>query len=295
MANFFKSETFDLTTDTLTTVLSIATSAVAIVRSVQASHDTASNVDVDLYIGGNSKDAMVFDYGNDRFTYNSQIRMADDVPIYFGNDDDGFILFTTTYDSLGFVTTTKDIVIGDGSGSGPIFWYENSTPKIVINSGLYADMYIDFNVATRGITLLANTDVGLIINDNSGSPTTSLRTASDIYIGQTDDANYTRVVNNAWNMKTEAIYFNDAQKDVDLVVLKYNESVRTEALRFDAGNDLFTFSSPVVISGATTYLKIPVLTSTEKGNLSASNGMIVYDSTLNKFQGFENGSWTSFI
>ena len=50
MANFFKSETFDLTTVNLTTVLSIATSAVAIVRSVQASHATASNVDVDLYL-----------------------------------------------------------------------------------------------------------------------------------------------------------------------------------------------------------------------------------------------------
>ncbi len=50
MANFFKSETFNLTTANLTTVLSIATSAVAIVRSVQASHATASNVDVDLYL-----------------------------------------------------------------------------------------------------------------------------------------------------------------------------------------------------------------------------------------------------
>ena len=50
MANFYKSETFDLTTDTLTTVLTITTSSIAIVKSVQASHDTASNVDVDLFL-----------------------------------------------------------------------------------------------------------------------------------------------------------------------------------------------------------------------------------------------------
>ena len=50
MSNFYKSETFDLTTDTLTTVLTISTSAIAIVKSVQASHDTSSNVDVDLYL-----------------------------------------------------------------------------------------------------------------------------------------------------------------------------------------------------------------------------------------------------
>jgi len=50
VANFFKSTTFDLSTTNLTTVLSIGTSAIAIVRSVQASHDSASNVDLDLYL-----------------------------------------------------------------------------------------------------------------------------------------------------------------------------------------------------------------------------------------------------
>lgn len=50
MANFYKSTTFDLTTVNLTTVLSISTSAIAIVRAVQASHAAASNVDVDLYL-----------------------------------------------------------------------------------------------------------------------------------------------------------------------------------------------------------------------------------------------------
>lgn len=48
MANFYKSETFNLTTDTLTTVLTIATSAIAIVKSVTAVHDTSANVDTHL-------------------------------------------------------------------------------------------------------------------------------------------------------------------------------------------------------------------------------------------------------
>ncbi len=50
MANFYKSTTFNLTTASLTTALTISTSAIAIVRAVQASHATASNVDVDLYL-----------------------------------------------------------------------------------------------------------------------------------------------------------------------------------------------------------------------------------------------------
>jgi len=50
MANFYKSETFTLTTTNLTTVLTINASSVAIVKAVQASHATASNVDVDLFL-----------------------------------------------------------------------------------------------------------------------------------------------------------------------------------------------------------------------------------------------------
>ena len=46
----YKSESFDLTTTNLTTVLTISTSAVAIVKTVQASHRDASNVDADLYL-----------------------------------------------------------------------------------------------------------------------------------------------------------------------------------------------------------------------------------------------------
>ena len=46
----YKSETYSLTDTNLTTVLTISTSAVAIVKMVQAVHDTASNVDTDLYV-----------------------------------------------------------------------------------------------------------------------------------------------------------------------------------------------------------------------------------------------------
>lgn len=42
-------------------------------------------------------------------------------------------------------------------------------------------------------------------------------------------------------------------------------------------------------------LLVPRMTTTQKNALTAVNGMIVYDSTLNKFQGYENGAWASFI
>ena len=50
MSIFYKNETFNLTTTNVTTVLTVNTSSVAIVKTVQAVHDTASAVDTDLFI-----------------------------------------------------------------------------------------------------------------------------------------------------------------------------------------------------------------------------------------------------
>jgi hypothetical protein len=46
----YKSETFDLTTTNITTVLTCPSDATILVKSFQASHQTASNVDVDAYL-----------------------------------------------------------------------------------------------------------------------------------------------------------------------------------------------------------------------------------------------------
>ena len=50
MANFYKSETFDLTTTNLTTVLTINASSIAIVRAVQACVIDNTNVDVEVFL-----------------------------------------------------------------------------------------------------------------------------------------------------------------------------------------------------------------------------------------------------
>lgn len=63
--------------------------------------------------------------------------------------------------------------------------------------------------------------------------------------------------------------------------------------------DLTTDATPTfngaTLTSTTDPLIVPRMTTTQKNALTGINGMIVYDSTLNKFQGFENGIWTSFI
>ena len=46
----YKSETFDLTTTNITTVLTCPSDATIIVKAIQASHQAASNVDVDVFL-----------------------------------------------------------------------------------------------------------------------------------------------------------------------------------------------------------------------------------------------------
>ena len=46
----YKSETFDLNTTNITTILTCPSDATIIVKTVQASHENNSNVDVDLHL-----------------------------------------------------------------------------------------------------------------------------------------------------------------------------------------------------------------------------------------------------
>lgn len=54
-------------------------------------------------------------------------------------------------------------------------------------------------------------------------------------------------------------------------------------------------SAKVEIDSTTGAFLIPRMTSTQRDALTAVNGMLIYNSTLNKFQGYENGTWTSLI
>ena len=44
---------------------------------------------------------------------------------------------------------------------------------------------------------------------------------------------------------------------------------------------------------ASNWVQLKGITTTQRNALTAANGMVIYNSTDNKFQGYENGSWAN--
>ena len=55
--------------------------------------------------------------------------------------------------------------------------------------------------------------------------------------------------------------------------------------------DALLASACLELKSTTGALIVPRMTTTERGNMTAVNGMIVYSTTNNRFEGYANGSW----
>jgi len=73
----------------------------------------------------------------------------------------------------------------------------------------------------------------------------------------------------------------------DIVIRTRNGAVSTygEAMRVKADKGVATQS----------YVQFGSMTTTERNALTPANGMVIYNSTDNKFQGYENGSWVNLV
>jgi hypothetical protein len=104
------------------------------------------------------------------------------------------------------------------------------------------------------------------------------------------------------NDVVEARIFSTALASVQTLIRDADNDtqVRVEAttdedtIRFaTAGTEVATMtSSATVFANA---LQVASMTTTERNALTAANGMIIYNTTDNKFQGYENGSWANLI
>jgi hypothetical protein len=57
--------------------------------------------------------------------------------------------------------------------------------------------------------------------------------------------------------------------------------------------DLSAVAAVRVVGGGT--FRLPSLNSTQRAALTPANGDMIYNNTINKFQGYENGAWANII
>ena len=61
------------------------------------------------------------------------------------------------------------------------------------------------------------------------------------------------------------------------------------------GEQLIVGDVQVDTIDVSSVLKLSSLTTTQRNALTAANGMVIYNTTDNKFQGYENGAWANLI
>jgi hypothetical protein len=80
----------------------------------------------------------------------------------------------------------------------------------------------------------------------------------------------------------------DPDAHLGLIAKKYDGSGEV-SLILDTYTDLATLDAEQFLIGES--ITLTAVTTTERNALNATNGMIVYNSTTSKFQGYAGGSW----
>lgn len=177
--------------------------------------------------------------------------------------------------------------------------YYNGTTWILIEGANYAlvtsDSFTGDGSTTEFTLSSAATTNGTIVNINGAlqQPTTAYSvsgtTITMVEAPHVDDVLEVRIFSTALsNIQT---LIADADNDTRVRV---EASADEDIIRFDiAGTEVATMtSSATVFANA---VQLASMTTTERNALTAANGMIIYNTTDNKFQGYENGSWTNLI
>ena len=144
----------------------------------------------------------------------------------------------------------------------------------------------------------------LLQTDGSGNLSfSSDLTIDSLTMSGSGNVTFTAATTLALNANTGGtIVVNDGSNNADFRV---ESDGNANMIFVDAGNDkvgigmnnpasTLDVTGNVKISGANELL-LGSMTTTQRNALTAANGMIIYNSTDNKFQGYENGGWANLI
>ena len=122
-------------------------------------------------------------------------------------------------------------------------------------------------------------------NDVNGLRTTALIFAreEEIRIGQ----------NSAGTFGTESVYI--TWKNQKLGLGKTSPAEQLDMTGNAQIDGTVTTKSLTTAGGADSFVQFGSLTTTQRDALTAANGMVIYNSSTNKFQGYENGAWVNLV
>ena len=93
---------------------------------------------------------------------------------------------------------------------------------------------------------------------------------------------------------TDNILLHNEVADGDIKFSGNDGGAGVTALTLDMSNEgAATFNAGVTITTTTGALLLPRLTTTQRNALTAANGMIIYNTTDSKFQGYAGGAWVN--
>ena len=210
---------------------------------------------------------------------------------------------------LVYTTDTKKLYVGDGATAGG-----NSITALTttldgdLTGSVFGD---DSTLIVDGVNNSINTSLFTSPNNHYSFSTTdnetriTLNRKTNTDISSTDNLSYGQIL---WerediNGKQITVAIGGTKNQLAMVVDDgtntfpiSNYLCLTDNGHFGVGTNTPTAKLDVVGEGRFTgFVQFGSLTTAQRDALTAVNGMVIYNTTLNKFQGYENTAWVNLV
>ena len=195
--------------------------------------------------------------------------------------------------STGSFTTVRANVSGSASVTGNITTGGNVT--VGSNAVVSGQLSVTGNTTVNGLTLLSNVNSSLtstgFISSVLGFLGPSIIVSGNVIGGNVDTAGQISATGNitAGNVYTAG----SVTASGNVVAANFVGGGAGTPQLISNTSLVLGAATAVIVSGAP--LRMASFTTTQRNALTAVNGDIIYNSTLNKFQGYENGAWANII